>query len=141
MVATQSRLGSVRCAPSGRIAGREELQVVAQIASSTFDRALRASGTDGVMTRPFYTTEEEKTHFRSVPLPLDFSLDGALRKTSWVAERAFGVMTTRLGLTVRVRTTELHKVSCWFESEPCENIPARLQTYLGCEMFRTVNEQ
>ena len=52
-----------------RIAGREELQVVAQV-SSTHDGALRASGTDGVMTRPFYTTEEEKTHFRSVPLPL-----------------------------------------------------------------------
>ena len=50
--------------PPTRIAGREELQVVAQIASSTYDRALRASGIDGVMTRPFYTTEEEKN-----PLP------------------------------------------------------------------------
>ena len=55
-----------------RIAGREELPVVAQIASSTYDGALRASGTDGVMTRPFYTTEEEK------PLPLRAATSGLL---------------------------------------------------------------
>ena len=52
--------------PPTRIAGREELQVVAQIASSTHDGALRASGTDGVI--------KKKKHFRSVPLLLDFSL-------------------------------------------------------------------
>ena len=62
------------------------------------------------MTRPFYTTEEEKPHFRSVPLPLNFSLEGALRKTSWLAERAFGVVTTRLGLAVRVKTTDFEEV-------------------------------
>ena len=61
--------------PPTRIFGREELRVVAQIASSTYD-GLRASGTDGVMTRPFYTTEEEKTHFRSVPPPLGLSRMG-----------------------------------------------------------------
>ena len=96
--------------PPTRVAGREELQVVAQIASSTYDRALRASGMDGVMTRPFYTTEKEKTQFRPVPLPLDFTLEGALRKTSWLAERAFGVVTTRLGLAVRVRTADFEEV-------------------------------
>ena len=47
--------------PPTRIAGREELQVVAQIASSSYEGALRASGTDGVMIRLFHTTEEEKT--------------------------------------------------------------------------------
>ena len=92
-----------------RIAGREELQVVAQIASSSYEGAQRASGTD-VMTRPFYTTEEEKTLFRSVPLPMDFSLDGALRKKSWLADRAFGVVTTRLGLAVRVKTPDFEEV-------------------------------
>ena len=44
--------------PPTRIAGREKFQVVAQIASSSYDGALRASGTDGVMTRSFFTTEE-----------------------------------------------------------------------------------
>ena len=79
--------------PPTRKAGREELQVAAQVASSSCEGALRASGTDGVTTLPFYTTVEEKTLFRSV----DFSLDEALRKTSWLADRAFGVVTTRLG--------------------------------------------
>ena len=45
-----------------------------------------------------------------MPLPLGFSLDGALRKTAWLAERAFGVVTTRLGLAVRVRTTDFEEV-------------------------------
>ena len=32
------------------------------------------------------------------------------------------------------------RLSCWLESELCENISARLQTYLGCESFGTANE-
>ena len=76
--------------PPTRIVGREELRVVAQIVSSTYD-GLRASGTDSVMTRPFCTTEEETTHFRSVPLPPDFSrqrkknpiLDGLQQYGEW----------------------------------------------------------
>ena len=63
MVATQSWCGvevlDVR-RPT-RTAGREELPVVAQIAISSYEGALGASGTVGVMTRLFYTTEEEKT--------------------------------------------------------------------------------
>ena len=46
--------------PPTRVAGREKLQVVAQVTSLTYENALRASGVDGVMTRPFYTIEEEK---------------------------------------------------------------------------------
>ena len=83
---------------------------MAQVASSSYEGALRASGTDGVMTRPFYTREEEKTLFRSVLLPLDFSLDGALRKTSWLADRVFGVVTARFGLAVRVKTPDFEEV-------------------------------
>ena len=98
------------CPPPTRTVGREELQVAAQIASSTYDGALRASGTGEVITRPFYTTEEEETLFRSVLFLLDFSLEGALRKTSWLADRAFGVVTTRLGLAVRGKTTDFEEV-------------------------------
>ena len=95
--------------PPTRFAGREELEVVAQIASATYDGALRASGTDGVMTRPFYTTEEDKTNFRSAPQPMDFSLEGALQ-TSWIAESGFGVVTIRLGLAVKGKTTDFEEV-------------------------------
>ena len=96
--------------PPTRTVGREELQVAAQIASSTYDGALRASGTGEVITRPFYTTEEEETLFLSVVFLLDFSLEGTLRKTSWLADRAFGVVTTRLGLAVRGKTTDFEEV-------------------------------
>ena len=48
-----------------RMAGREELREVAQVTSLSYEVVLRARGVDGVMTRPFYTAEEE-TLFRSV---------------------------------------------------------------------------
>ena len=34
----------------------------------TYENVLRASGVVGVMAHPFYTTEEETTLFKSVPL-------------------------------------------------------------------------
>ena len=64
--------------PPTRIDGREELQVVAQVVSSTYDRALRASGTDGVMTRPFYTTAcvcNQDSRFRRAGCGVFFSID------------------------------------------------------------------
>ena len=96
--------------PPTRIAGREELQVVAQIASSTCDGALRASGTDG-RDDPAIVHERGGKNPLQVPLPLDFSMEGALRKTSWLADRAFGVVTTRLGLVVRVKATDFEEVA------------------------------
>ena len=66
-----------------RVAGREELQVAAQVTSSTFETALRASGVDGVMTRPFHTTKEEKhssDRYRCLSISRWI---GALSKTAW----------------------------------------------------------
>ena len=48
--------------------------------------------------------------FRSVLLLLDFSLEGALRKTAWLADRAFGVVTTRSGLAVRAIEADFEEV-------------------------------
>ena len=40
--------------------GREDLQVVAQVTNLRYENAWRASGVDGVITRLFCPTEEEK---------------------------------------------------------------------------------
>ena len=96
--------------PPSRNAGREEPQVVAQVTSSSYENVLRASGEDGVMTRLFYTTEVEQTLFRSVPLPVDFSFERALRMAAWFADRACGVVTTRIGLVVRVFTADFEEI-------------------------------
>ena len=91
MVAAQIWCGSARGPPT-RIVGREELQVVAQIASSIREGALEWT----VMTRPFYTTEEE------TPLPLcafasrfltqrSFAANGlAYGSCVWCGDGAFG---------------------------------------------------
>ena len=91
----------------GRRGGRAKVwldekscRLVAQAASSTYETALRASVVDGVVTC-LSSQQRRKTLFRSVPLPLVFSLDGALRQTAWLADRAYGAVTTRMVLSVR----------------------------------------
>ena len=85
-------------------------------------RALRASGTDGVMTRPFYTTEEE-THFRFRAATSGFlagwslAENGMARRTClWCGDDTLGTRRTsknnRLRRGGETRTArELHKVS------------------------------
>ena len=75
MVAAQSRCGSVRCAPSDA----QELQVVAQIASSTYDGACKWKG-----------RRDDPTILHD--------------------RRRKNVVTTRLGLAVRVKTTDFEEV-------------------------------
>ena len=125
--------------PPTRIAGREELQVVAQIASSSYDGALRASGTDGVMTLPS-TRQRRKTPSSAPCLYLWISsLEGAL-------DRAFGAVTTRLGLAVRVKKQQTSRVvgcvwtaalmgprccdtlSCWLAGDPVKTLTTRKAT-------------
>ena len=104
MVATAAGVEVLDVRPPSRVAEREELQVVAQVTSFTCENALRA---DRVMTRPFFVIKEEETLFRSVLLPLQFSLDRALRQATWLADRACGVVTSRMGLAVKSTRSRL----------------------------------
>ena len=45
-----------------------------------------------------------------VPLPLDFSVDVALREAAWLADGAYSVITTRMGLAVRVLAADLEEI-------------------------------
>ena len=121
----ESRRDDVR--PPTRIIGREELQFLALIASSTCEGALRASGMDSVMTRPFYTTEEEKTLFRSAPLPLDFSLEGTLRKTAWLAGSCVWCGDDALGPSVvRVNRSRLRGSCETRAARKLQQVPGRV---------------
>ena len=99
-----------------------------------------------------------KILFRSAPLPLDFSLEGALRKTAWLADRAFGVVTTRLGHAAKVTAADFStencnkflgelwdvsgfdRLSCWSEGDPRENLSTRLQAHFDRESNGSDNE-
>ena len=98
--------------PPTRITGREELRATGRGAggSLSYENVLRASGVHGVMTRPLDSAEEETTLFGSVLMPLEFSLDGSLRKAAWLADRAYGVVITRMGLAVRVQTGDFEDI-------------------------------
>ena len=62
------------------------------------------------MTRLFYTTEVEQTLFISVPLLVDFSFERSLRMAACLADRAYGVVTTRIGLAVIVLTADFEEI-------------------------------
>ena len=134
--------------------------------------ARRVSETDGVVTRPFYTTEE-----KSVPW---FYLwishwKKPCEKTSWLGRSCFwcgddahgascksknnrlrwkvvklvqpenynkflGELRNVSGLPLSLGPRCCDRLSCWLESEPNENLSARLQTYLGCECNGAANE-
>ena len=94
--------------PPTRIVGREELRCPDWQLYLRWCIACKCNGRRDDPT--ILHDRGRKTHSRSVPLLLDFSLEGALRKTSWIADRAFGVVTTRLRFAVKVKTTDFEEV-------------------------------
>ena len=106
MVAAQSRCGSVRCAPSdahcwtqGIASGCPDCQLHLR-----WSTACKWNGRRDDPTIPH-------DRGRNNPLPLRASTSGfltgrSLAETSWLGERAFGVVTTRLGLAVRQQTSK-----------------------------------
>ena len=55
---------------------------MSQLTSLSYETMLRASGVDRVVASPFCATEDVTTLFKSVPLPLKLSLDGASRNAA-----------------------------------------------------------
>ena len=105
-----------------------------------------------------------KTLSRSVPLPLEFSLDGALRKAAWLTPLIWPGNNTHR--TVRVLTADfveipqqvsgencgtclechslgarcIDRLSCRLESDLSETFPPRIQMHLGRASGRAANE-
>ena len=61
-----------------------------------------------MMARPFYATKNEKTLLTSVHLALEFSMDGALKKATWLADRVLAPI--RMGLAVRVLEADFEEI-------------------------------
>ena len=109
-----SRAGSACCGgtrvldvrPPTRVAGREELQVVAQVTSLTR------------RDDPCSPHDRRRKH-SSVPLPLDFSLDAALRKAARLADRAYGVVTASMELAVRVLAADFEEITKLVQPDNC----------------------
>ena len=81
--------------PPTRQAGVEDvLQIVVFVFAFAFTILLRASGKDGVITRPFFESDADKNMYRCVPLDTGISVQAALRQADFLGDQAFGVIAT-----------------------------------------------
>ncbi len=100
----QAAVEALDVRPPTRIAGHEDqLQMIAMVPKLSLDSVLKAGGADGVFTRSFFTSDEERAKFKIVPLEDGTTLDMAQGKAHWLGEIAFGIVTTRRGLAIRVK--------------------------------------
>ena len=67
---------------------------------------LKVSGKEGVFTRQFFTTDEERAKFNIIPLEETTPLESALIKANFLGERAHGVVPTRKGLGIRALASD-----------------------------------
>ena len=67
---------------------------------------MKVSGKDGVFTKQFFTTDEERAEYKIIPLDEATSLESALFKANFLGERAHGVVPTRKGLAIRVLASD-----------------------------------
>ena len=81
----------------------DALQVVASVELPDRENVLKASGLDGVFTRPFINADSEKNEFKMAPFPVDITLETARRKAAFFGDRAYGVVTNAKGFALRVK--------------------------------------
>ena len=97
--------------PPTRQAGVEDvLQIVVFVPASGFTILLRASGKDGVITRPFFESDADKNMYRCVPLDTGISVQAALRQADFLGDQAFGVIATSRGFGIRVKAESFEEV-------------------------------
>lgn len=99
----QAELLDTRPATRTATGAADTLQVVASVTMTTLEKALKASGTNGVFSRPFYDTDLDREAFKVVPLPRELDLKMALQRAEWFGADGYGVVTTRRGFAVRVK--------------------------------------
>ena len=97
---TRAKASLLDMRPPTHRAENSTMQVVVTISKGSLTDALKSSGADGVFVRPFFEEGVTTVH-KTVPLPLDTSLDSALR-TAQSRKHALGVITTQKGLGIRV---------------------------------------
>ena len=86
------------------------LQVMVYVSKAASTAVLRASGKEHVFTRDFYESDEDRAKYRIVPSQEGSSLAAALEQAAHMGEDAFGVVQTKKGFGIRVRSDQYENV-------------------------------
>jgi hypothetical protein len=78
------------------------LSAVAYVLAGNVDLVLKASGQQGVLSRPYWDSDRQPEMFAKVFLDCKHDREAALRIASSVKEKAWGLMSTKKGWAIRV---------------------------------------
>ena len=92
--------------PTRPAGATDNLQSIVYLPASSLITALRSSGLDGVFVRPFIESDQDRMIYRAAPLPMDVSLESAVRQAYFFGEKAYGVVPFACGFAVRVNTVD-----------------------------------
>ena len=96
--------------PTRPAGATDSLQSIVYLPASSLITALRSSGLDGVFVRPFIESDQDRMLYRAAPLPLDISLESAVRQASFFGEKAYGVVPFAHGFGIRVKTADYPEI-------------------------------
>ena len=97
--------------PPTRIAGANDgLQVVVFVPASAWIQILRASGLDGIFVRQFMETDQDRSVYRAVPMPVEATLGTSLGQAKFLADKAFGVVPYGSGFGIRVKSCDFEEI-------------------------------
>ena len=104
------KTGLLETRPPTRTPGTAGLQVLVYVAQASSAALLRASGADHVYTREFYESDADRAKFRIVPCQENSSAKAAREQASHMGDEAFGVVRTKRGFGIRVRSENYEAV-------------------------------
>ena len=88
--------------PTRPAGATDSLQSIVYLSAASLFTALRASGIDGVFVRTFIENDQDRLIYRAAPLPMDTSLESAVRKAAFFGGKYFGVVPFARGFGIRV---------------------------------------
>ncbi len=102
--------GLLETRPPTRTPGAAGLQVLVYVSQASSSILLRASEEDYVFTREFCENDADRAKYRVVPCQDGSSLKAAREQAAHMGEEAFGVVQTRRGYGIRVRSEQYENV-------------------------------
>jgi hypothetical protein len=86
------------------------LSAVVHVASGNVDLVLKASGQQGMLSRPFWDSDRQPDMFAKVLLDPKHDREAALRIAASVKEKAWGLLSTRKGWAIRVLVADQQEI-------------------------------
>ena len=98
-------------AREGKRASAElKLELKLELEPSAWIGILRASGIDGVFVRQYIESDQDRSLYKAVPMPVDAQLSTCVAQAQFLGEKAFGVVKYGGGFGIRVKSCDFDEI-------------------------------